>query len=417
MGRRWTENAVAIADGKVVLTPPESEYLHCVELQTGKLLWKIKRDNMTRLACIEDGRVLLVGQQKVKSVNLADGKPAWKKETLSLGSGVQPAGTGFVSDGKYFLPLTSAEVIAIDLNEGRVAARTSPRDGAPLGNLICHRGSVISQNGEYLDCYDQIDVLRKRSEMQLEREPENVAALRTLGEIAYNEERLSDAISWLERAYRAAPDDVETRDVLAECLMTALDGNFAAHGAKLPLLKELQDGGVARQMAILRIESQGMMQSGDRHAAADACFKLYGLAGDPEEMLTIGRDHRTSISRWVEAQLAAVWRESTENERESLEGQIEKEIAKLGPEPCGESLDRFLAFFGTLPPTEALRLRHARELSLAGQSLEAQQSVLDLVQSADPAIHREAVGRIASQLHEAAFTGVSIRRGIGRTVG
>ena len=409
MGRRWTENAVAIADGKVVLTPPESEYLHCIELQTGKLLWKIKRDNMTRLACIEDSRVLLVGHQKMKSVNLADGQPAWKKETLGLGSGVQPAGTGFVSEGKYFLPLTSAEVIAIDLKEGRIVARTSPRDGAPLGNLICHRGSVISQNGEYLDCYDQIDVLRKRSELQLEREPENVEALRTLGEVAYNEGRLSDAITLLDRAYRAAPEDVETRDVLAECLMTALDGDFAAHGAKLPLLKELQDGGVARQMSVLRIEAQGMMQSGDRQAATDACLKLYGLASDPEEMLTIGRDHQTAISRWVEAQLAAIWAESTEDERKSLQGRIENEVAKLGPEPRGENLDRLLAFFGTLPPTEPLRLRHARELALAGQSLEAQQLLLDLEKSADPAVHREAVGRIASQLHEAGLHSLAYR--------
>ena len=401
MGRRWTENAVAIADGKVVLTPPESEFLHCIELQTGKLLWKIKRDDMTRLACIEDGRVLLVGNRKVKSVNLADGKPAWKKETLGLGSGVFPAGTGFASEGKYFLPLTSAEVIAIDLADGRVVARTSPRDGAPLGNLICHRGSVISQNGEYLDCYDQIDVLRKRSELQLKSEPNNVEALRTLGEVAYNEGRLSDAISLLERAYRAAPDDVETRDVLAECLAAALDDDFAVHGEKLSLLKELQDGGMARQMLILRIEAQGTLQAGQRLASAESCLKLYNLAGDPEEMLSIGRDHQTAISRWVESQLAAIWRESTDEERKSLQGMIEAEIAKLGPEPGIEPLDRFLAFFGALPPTESLRMRHARQLTLTGQSLEAQQLLLDLAKSSDPAIRREAVVLIAVQLHKA----------------
>jgi outer membrane protein assembly factor BamB/tetratricopeptide (TPR) repeat protein len=399
--QRWTENAVAIADGNVVLTPPESDYLHCVDLQTGKLLWKVKRGDMNRLACIEDGRVLLVGNRKLKSLNLADGKPAWKKETMGLAPGVFPAGTGFASDGRYFLPLTSSEVIAVDLTKGEIVARTSPRDGAPLGNLICHRGSVISQNGEYLDCYDQIDVLRKRSERQLEQEPNNVDALRTLGEVAYNEERLSDAIALLERAYRAAPEDVETRDVLAECLAAALDGDFAAHSEKLPLLKELQDGGMARQLMVLRIEAQGMLQSGDRLASADACLKLYRLASDPEELLTIGRDHQTAISRWVAGQLAAVWREATEEERASLLRLVENEIAKLGPEPRGENLTRFLAFFETLPPTESLRLRHARELALAGQSLEAQQLLLDLEKSTDPAIHREAVGRIASQLHEA----------------
>src|SRR5690606_4447770 len=130
----------------------------------------------------------------------------------------------------------------------------------------------------------------------------------------------------LERAYRAAPDDVETRDVLAECLATALDDDFAAHGAKLSLLKELQDGGMARQMLILRIEAQGMLQASQRLASAESCLKLYRLAGDPEEMLSIGRDHQTAISRWVESQLAAIWREATDEERKTLLGLIEAEI-------------------------------------------------------------------------------------------
>ena len=406
--QRWTDNAVSIADGKVVLTPPESDFIHCVDLQTGKLLWKAKRDDMNRLAVIDDGRVLLVGNRKLKTLQLSDGKSAWKKP-LELPSGVLPAGTGFASDGRYFLPLSSSEVVAIDLAEGKIVARTSPRDGAPLGNLICHRGSVISQNGEYLDCYDQIDALRKRSERLLETEPNNVEALRTLGEVAYNEERLSDAIALLERAYRAAPDDLQTRDVLAECLATALDGDFAAHGAKLPLLKELQDGGVARQLQMLRIEAQGMLQSGDRLAAAEACLKLYRLASDPDELLTIGRSHQTVASRWVSAQLAAVWREANDAERAGLQELVESEAAKLGPEPRGEGLERFLAFFQTLPATESLQLRHARELALAGQSLAAQQLLLDLEKSSDPAIRREAIGRIASQLHEAGLHSLAYR--------
>jgi outer membrane protein assembly factor BamB len=54
-----------------------------------------------------------------------------------------------------------------------------------------------------------------------------------------------------------------------------------------------------------------------------------------------------------------------------------------------------------LPTTERLRLRRARELALAGQGLEAQQQLLDLETSSDDVIRREAIGRIAWQLHEA----------------
>ncbi|WP_428303982.1 PQQ-binding-like beta-propeller repeat protein [Lacipirellula sp.] len=398
---RWTDNAVAIADGKVVLTPPESTSLHCVELQSGKLLWKAKRDDMKRLACIEEGRVLLIGNRKAKALTLSDGKPAWKKETLGFASGAFPAGTGFVSDGKYFLPLTSAEVIAIDLAGGRVVARTAPADGAPLGNLICHRGSVISQNGKYLDCYDQIDVLRKRSVRTLQENPSDVEALRTLGEVAFNEGRLGDAIRMLEQAYRAAPDELETREVLAECLAEALDADFAGNREKLLLLQELKDGGVARQMATLRIEAKGMLEVGEPLISADACLKLYRLSGPADELMPVSRDHQTTAARWVQAQLAAIWEAANDEQRATLKSRIDNELASLGAEPRGEPLERTLAFFGNLPMTESLRLLCARELALAGQSLEAQQMFLDLVDSEDLRIHREAVGRIAWQLHEA----------------
>ncbi|BBO33257.1 hypothetical protein PLANPX_2869 [Lacipirellula parvula] len=397
----WTDNAVAIADGKVLLTPPESTSLHCLELDSGKLLWKTKRDEMKRLACVEGGRVLLVGNRKAKALLLENGKPAWKKETLGFANGAFPAGTGFVSNGKYFLPLTSAEVIAIDLADGRVAARTAPADGAPLGNLICHRGSVISQNGEYLDCYDQIDVLRKRSERTLKENPDDVAALRTLGEVAFNEGRLSDAITLLEHAYRAAPDELETREVLAESLSEALDVDFAGNRDRLTLLQELTDGGVARRVATLRIEAKGLFEVGELLASADACLKLYKLPEPADELMPISRGHQTTAARWVQAQLAAIWEAANDEQRGELKSRIDNELAGLGAEPRGEALDRSLAFFGNLPMTESLRLLKARELALAGQSLSAQQIFLDLADSAEPRVHREAVGRIAWQLHEA----------------
>ena len=400
IARSWVDNAVAIADGRVVLTPPESEYIHCIDLQTGKLVWKVKRADMTRLSCIDNGRILLLGNLKARALNLADGKDIWK-EPLKFPRGVYPAGTGFASEGKYFLPLTSAEVVAIDLADGKITARAATRDGVPLGSLICHRGAVLSQNGEYLDCYDQIDVLRRRSERRLEKEPRDIDALRTLGEVAFNEGRLSDAIQLLERAYREAPEDIETRDVLAECLAEALDGDFAAHRQKLSLLKELDDGGAGRRILIDRIEAQGMLLLGQPMASAQSCMKLYRLAGAPEEMLSIGRDHQTSIARWVDAQFAAIWEEADDVQQRELLAMVEQEIALLGPEPRGDALDRFLAFFGSLHASEPLKMRLARELALTGQSLEAQQLLLDLEKSADRDISREALGRISSQLHEA----------------
>ena len=404
---RWLDNAAVISDGRVLLTPPESPHLHCLDLRTGRLLWRQDRGQMLRLACVDQGRVLLVGNRKLIALRLEDGETAWARGSLTLPRDVSPSGAGFLSDGKYFLPLTSAEVVAIDMADGRIESRALARDGVPLGNLICHRGAVISQTGLSLDCFDQVEALKRQSEERLARSSADAEALRTLGEIAYNEGRLSEAISLLERAYDAAPDGLEARDVLAECLAAALDEDFAAYRSRLPLLKRLDDGSIGRRMLILRIEAKGLLVEGEPRASAAACLALYRLAGPEEELIPVGREHQASIARWVRAQLDAVWDAMDETEREAFAADLGREAAALGDKPSGDALSRFLEFFGKLPVAEPLRLSRARELTAGGQWLEAQDLLLDLAESDDEAVRAEAIARIDDALHTAGLHGLA----------
>jgi outer membrane protein assembly factor BamB len=400
LSNHWTDGAATLVDGRVLITPPESQEIHCLELRTGKLLWKAPRNGMQRLACVHNGTILLVGNKGMTGLRLSDGKPAWRKAVLPMPEGASPSGSGFLTDGKYFLPLTTADVAAVDVSEGRIVGRAAARDGEPLGNLICHRGSVISQNGMFLDCFDQIDVLRRRSEKRLVKHPDDVEALRTLGEVAYNDGRLSEAIELLERAYGARRDDLQTHDVLAECLTSALWENFAAYRDKLPLLKELEDGVASRRLSILQIESQGLLAAGEPLASAEACFDLYRLAGPTDEMLEVGRDLRVTASRWVAGQLAAAWQGADASVRKSIDETV-LELAAAATDDKSGSLERFLRFFGTLPATEKLKLEQAQQWTDERRILEAQQLLLDLRHSDDESIRAEATARLAQQLHAA----------------
>lgn len=401
MANHWSDGAATIAEGRVLVTPPESDELHCLDLRTGRVLWKEPRGEMQRLACVQDKTILLVGNSKLKALKLDDGKPAWTDAELPLPRGAAPSGNGFLSDGKYYLPLTTSEVVAVDVAQGKIVSRVRARDGAPLGNLICHRGTVISQNGIFLDCFDQVDVLRTRSEQQLAKNSDDVEALRALGEIAYNEGRLSEAIELEERAYRNAPDDLETRDMLAECLADALDENFASYRTQLPLLKELQAGGAAGPLQVLRIEAQGLMQTGDPLGSASVCLELYRAAGDADDMLKIRRDQETLASRWVQAQMAAIWDAATPEQRRTIGERIQREAPSIDGEVSGDKLARFLKFFGALPDSEPYQLARARQLDAEQRAIESQQLCLDLAHSTDAAIRREAVARIAAGLHAA----------------
>ncbi|MCA9259669.1 MAG: hypothetical protein KDA61_10740, partial [Planctomycetales bacterium] len=66
-----------------------------------------------------------------------------------------PVGVGFATADSLYVPLSSAEVVRVDLATGRIAGRASAHDGAELGNLIAHAGAVISVTGSMLERYDQ----------------------------------------------------------------------------------------------------------------------------------------------------------------------------------------------------------------------------------------------------------------------
>jgi outer membrane protein assembly factor BamB len=395
----WTDGTATIADGRVLISPRESKQWHCLDLRTGRMLWRRDRDAMKEIACIDDGLVLLADSTGLSAVKLNDGTPAWEDRKAPIPRDASPSGMGFLSGGRYFLPLTSGEVIAVNLADGKIVDRVSSRDGSKLGNLICHRGTVISQNGMFLDCFDQVDALRKVSEARLADNASDAESLRALGEIAYNEGRLSEAIELTERAYRAEPDDLQTHEALGECLATALDEDFAAYGSRLPLLKELEREGTVRRLDVLRIEAQGLFTAGDAAGAVEACLALYHAGSPAAEMFELKGGHKTLASRWAQAKLAAIWETSDKEQQPRISDLVRSAAPSGDADASDERWERYLEFFGSLPAALPAKLAIARQLDAADQLIEAQQILLDLSDAEDAAVAREATARLAGQFH------------------
>ncbi len=188
----WKASAPVIYGNKVVLTAADTAALHCLDLHTGARLWKVgRKEDDLYLAGVHNGKVLLVGKQNCRAVNLSDGKPLWTVET-----GL-PSGRGVASGSVYYLPLKSAlpegvlqafgaslvgvlgspwgrgpalavtalipgrmpekrpAVCAIDLDKGVIRKRIpAPRGNMP-GNLVLCDDAVLSQTALAVTAYSQ----------------------------------------------------------------------------------------------------------------------------------------------------------------------------------------------------------------------------------------------------------------------
>ena len=399
--QRWVHSAPVIVDGRVLLTPPESDQVHCLDILSGKLLWKEPRGDAMFLAGVEDDRILLVGNHQLSALQLADGKPAWMSKKLKLPEDATPTGCGFFSQGQYYLPLSNAQVIAVDVATGKLAGQASSREGQLLGNLICYQGAVISQTGRFLDCFEQVDVLREKSERRLVAAPTDFEALRTLGEIAYNEGQLARAVDLLRKAYESEPEDIRTREVLGEALVAALDEDFADYQQHLPLLAEIQQGSAEQRFTLFRLQSQGLLELGRTAEAFDVCLKAYEDLGVSVTELTIGNDHQLSADRWLGAQVASIWTSASEEQQEQMAERFLPLLTETMQVADPILWQHFYDCFGSLESAEALGIALATENLEQGELLAAQQLFLKLTESKNPGVRRAAIANTSRILHEA----------------
>jgi len=377
---RWLDGTLLVAEGNVVVTPPESNEIHCLELGTGKMVWKKQREKALFLACVDRGNVVLVGPDSITALRLADGSAAWTKD-IDLPGGALPNGLGYLSEGRYYLPLSTGQVIAIDSADGTAEDAVKASSDSIGGNLICHRGSIISQSALYLEKFEQIELLRERAKAALAQNSRDAAAIRDLAEMRRLEGAFDEAVPMLKQAYEIDSNDMLTQEMLADTLLEALSRDYQTYRDDMPLVRKIASG-PAQQIELLRIEAQGLESAAELEKAFDAYLKLVDATAAEQSMLTIGPQHSVRSDRWVRAQLQSLWPKASADERTAFARRLaERRKAWPNPPAVGD-LQAYLAFFGGLSDDDPIPLQLARQIDGSAAPLEKELELLQLLRSA-----------------------------------
>lgn len=231
---RWIDSVPTLSSGYSVLTPSESNELHCVSLRRGTLSWKLPRKENLYVAGIVENMVVLVGRRSVEAVSLAEGKSIWK-EPISWGDAGMPSGRGFITGSHLFVPLDTPEIVDIDLKTGTIVGRSPARGNHVPGNLIAYRGEILSQGVDSLDAFYQESLLQKRIETVQRDEPRDLWATTWQGQLSLSAGHIQKGILQLESAGKLDSSRV-TRDMLADAFQFALQRVLPrrANGGEMP---------------------------------------------------------------------------------------------------------------------------------------------------------------------------------------
>jgi outer membrane protein assembly factor BamB len=430
---QWKASTPIIQDGKVVFTASDGAKVFCLNLRDGSLRWNAERKDDLYLAGVYNGRVLLVGKNSCRALNLDDGKQLW---TLETG---MPSGQGVASNNVYYLPLRSGahtkepEVCLINIEKGTIEAQPKSRKREVPGNLIFFEGDVISQSATELAVYPQLRVKRRQMDDLIAKNPKDPRGLTERGELRLDEGDFQGAIDDLHLALENHPPaDVlpKTRAKLYETLTAVMQYKFNEGEKYLDEYKDLckvettpamsdderkkaQEEQQRRTSNYLCLLAKGREKQGRLVEAFQAYLDFGVQAAKQDEVTVIDEpDVKAPPDVWAQGRISAMIASANPTQRKPLEDEIVKKWQAVKGSDL-EALRRFVSMFGSaFSVGKEARLQLAERLieeNPVNTMLEAERHLLVLREQGDPALAARAVDDLArlatrnGRLDDAAF--------------
>jgi outer membrane protein assembly factor BamB len=293
------EPSAVLFDGIAVLAPYDAQELFCLRVRDGKPAWPQPKRGRYRVAGIVDRRLVVVSDTAVESLDVATGNRVWK---LPLGDLGRPSGRGIFTPNSLLLPLDTPEVLEIGLADGRVKGRSPSRGGSVPGNLVAHRGEIISRGVEFLEVFHQEAALESRIETARAGEQPSAWASYWGGQIAIEEGDVKRGLDLVAHAVSSQALKLPPGEFSAT-LVRALDRDFSIAASW-----QARDSQQKLDPSVNRRLVDGFLASGDASRAWQALQPLleddrprddtvFRDAADPWLVITADRWNRGRIKR------------------------------------------------------------------------------------------------------------------------
>ena len=354
-GHSGFTNLPLVNNGSVIYLPRFSQFLHCIELSTGRSLWKQPRDEAEFVASVGNDDILVVGKNYCRTLNLASGKTKWKK---LFG---MPAGHGIALNGSYLLPLKSGRVLNIDIATGRAdglsiqaSHSTSPlislessvdsKSSLLLGNLIAANDKIVSTNSTSVRAFAQAAPMLKtiqqsKNSLAIPQQLKSAALELVLGSIDDAETRLTS----IDQSTLEPSESRYLRTLLRELLYYRLESAPVSANSIYDRIEKLADSPWERARCLLE-KSEWQYSQRDISGFLTTTSEIFQYpsewgfpkTGDPRLTSTtasrlprlidgIRRDFAPSDSKRIGKAIDAEWRKlNNSNDLERLKSFVSK---------------------------------------------------------------------------------------------
>ena len=386
---RWLDSAPIIAEQSVLLTPRDSNEIHCLNLNDGTPRWKSDRGSRLFVAAVLEGSVIIVGRSSIEALRVSDGSPVWS-ESIGISS---PAGRGYRNGSLYHLPLASGEMATIDVRRGRMVTRSRFPAGVKPGNLVAADGAVVMQSSTAVLGFRPMADIEQSLQATLAQHPDDPAGLATRGELRLGRGQTTQGLNDLFRSLRQKPLR-HAEDLAVATVLESLRYDFA-NSHKEALRIEPMIGDPTQRFEFHRLMARGLAQRGDFAAALDHDIRLIDDESLAKTLVSVGEATRVQPAAVVGPDLGELYRKAPDAQKAELRQKIEQWAGALAAAGKIDQLTRAVGSLRELPEDMNLRRSLAEALSPETDRAEIVRQLTHLRHAGDAAAAGYATARLA----------------------
>ncbi len=405
----WVDSLVRVYGSYAVFTPRDEPWLYCLDVSSGRLLWKLPRGDSRLVLSLSAEGVLLQGDRSLRLMDW-QGRTRWSMRFASRGTSV---GRALVTERFIHVPLSDGTLLAVDRRTGtpqpeatlQTRSASDPfaqQQQIELGSFVSTAGVVLCLGPFGLERLENVQQLQARLARRLQQHPEDVDTLLLAAGVQRRLKQWDGALELLQRAYDLDPA-VPVRQALAATLLEALEADFPRYRRHLPQLRRLLKDPQQRAR-MLRICALGYQRQEQTALALEHYLELLALPSLEEQLQQVEPDRWVRQRVWVLSQLNRLGRELSGPEREKLGQRLQQHLRQLSAGP--ELLQSVLQLLGQEDQLPQLRRRWIEQAAAvtASQCLRRDYHLLRLAEAPDRALAGWATATLAREYRRLGLT-------------
>lgn len=321
--RRWFDANPVLTVGRILLPTPDNNMLYCLEMETGKTLWERPRGEGLFIAACTDRLCLIAGDKSLQAINLSDGTVKWSQEIPS------PTGRGVVSGGQYLVPVSTHEILSIQMKTGRILARSSIDPTHTAGSLVAAGDQLLMQTTTEMVGLRSLSEMSEEIARTLNAPSTRASALAEQGELLLFQGREPEAVALLQESLQLQ-ESPPTRRLLVWSLLERLKTDYAGSKGIVADLKRTVTDPDQRRL-LNRLNAEGLEKSGETLAAFREYLDLIPEVGQSNDLIELSLDHRVRDDRWLRGRLTHLQSLASEALRQQMQLSLDEVIVAQTP--------------------------------------------------------------------------------------